>query len=55
MSERRVEEAVESVAEMVIGDEPKMVKDEQEAEPEHDAVVVAVVVTRPPDPMYAIP
>ena len=54
-SERRVEEAVESVLVMVTGEEPTMVKLEQEVEPEQEAVVVAVVVTRPPEPTYARP
>jgi predicted hydrolase (HD superfamily) len=54
-SERRVDEAVESVEEIVTGAEPRMVNDVQLVEPEHDAVVVAVVVRRPVDPTYAIP
>ena len=42
-SERRVEEAVESVEVIVTGDEPIMVKESQEVEPEQEAVVVATV------------
>ncbi len=47
VSERRVEEAVESVEEMVIGEEPSTVKEVQEVEPEQEAEVVAVVFKVP--------
>ena len=43
MSPRRVDEAVESVPVMVIGEDPMTVNDEQDAEPEHEAVVVATL------------
>lgn len=41
VSERRVVEAVESVPEIVIGEVPIVMKEEQEVEPEQETVVVA--------------
>jgi hypothetical protein len=54
-SERRVDDAVESVAVIVIGDEPITVKDVHEADPEHDADVVAIVERSPVEPTYVRP
>ncbi len=55
LSLRSVDEAVLSVPVIVTGEEPNTVKEAHDAEPEHDAVVVAVVPTRPPDPTYKAP
>ena len=55
VSERSVDEAVESEAVIVIGDEPSTVKDVHEAEPEHDTDVVAVVDNSPSLPTYVSP
>lgn len=50
-----VVDAVESVPVIVTGDEPRTVNPEHDTEPEHEAVVVAVVDTSPFDPTYARP
>jgi hypothetical protein len=55
VSERSVDEAVESVAVIVTGDEPMIVNCEHDADPEHDAVVVAIVERRPVLPTYVRP
>ncbi len=55
MSARRVDDEVESVPVMVTGLEPKATNDEQEALPEQETVVVAVVERSPPLPVYRTP
>ncbi len=54
-SDNRVVDAVLSVDVIVIGADPKATNDEHDVEPEHDTVVVAVVLSSPVDPTYAIP
>ncbi len=41
--------------EIVIGDDPMTVKDVHDVEPEHDADVVAIVLSRPAVPTYVSP
>jgi hypothetical protein len=55
VSDSRVVDAVESVPVIVTGAEPSTVNPVHDTEPEHDAVVVAVVDTSPVEPMYANP
>jgi hypothetical protein len=50
-SDRRVDEAVESVLDIVIGADPNAVNPVHDVEPEHDTDVVAVVDTSPAEPM----
>ena len=50
-----VDDAVLSVAVIVTGDDPIIVNDVHDAEPEHDAVVVAIVFSSPVEPMYVKP
>ena len=54
-SARSVDDAVESVDVIVTGAEPNATNCVHDADPEHDTVVVAVVPTRPVEPMYATP
>ncbi len=50
LSPNRVVEAVLSVLEIVIGDDPKTVNPAHDVAPEQDTVVVAVVPMSPPVP-----
>ena len=55
VSDSSVDEAVLSVDVIVIGAEPRATNEVHDVEPEHDTVVVAVVLTSPVEPTYVRP